>query len=531
MPNQYKPVPNAEDLRPFIEKYWKQNKKDVEIVELLKKYHIDLNKYGLEVQTFRKIREKLGFIRTRRQGHTVDTIGVFIVKLRPIYPKAGGREMVSLLLHEENVRVSRETVMRYFHTHEPDLVRERRRGHFKRKQFWAAGANDIWAVDQHDKWKYKFGLALHTGIDPFLGMIHWLKIWWNNSNPRLIFSYYLETVERLGVIPLVTQSDPGSENVGIANGHTQLRHYQDPSLIGTSQHRWMRKKKNIMPEITWSQMRRRFTPGFEDILDVGVNEGWYNPGVLLEALVFRWVFIPWLQGELELYRHRVNNTAKRCDRNKILPHGVPTSMFEFPEDYAILDFKIKVDPIGIEKVRQMYAPPDHDVFLLVPPDFEIAILDIYAKLNSPIVDRDSCWDVYLQLLNCLKELDQLNDIDQSADARWGHVLTQPVDENIPLLPNLQELRGGEGVVGEGAYYMGGVNNGDGLGMFHYLGTLLFTDSSPFGGPEHHACLNAMINDIEPEVDPMPNSQLPDDAHALYAWFSDEEDSQDFNDHW
>ncbi|CAK5263848.1 unnamed protein product [Mycena citricolor] len=417
MPNQYKPVPNAEDLRPFIEKYWKQNKKDVEIVELLKKYHIDLNKYGLEVQTFRKIREKLGFIRTRRQGHTVDTIGVFIVKLRPIYPKAGGREMVSLLLHEENVRVSRETVMRYFHTHEPDLVRERRRGHFKRKQFWAAGANDIWAVDQHDKWKYKFGLALHTGIDPFLGMIHWLKIWWNNSNPRLIFSYYLETVERLGVIPLVTQSDPGSENVGIANGHTQLRHYQDPSLIGTSQHRWMRKKKNIMPEITWSQMRRRFTPGFEDILDVGVNEGWYNPGVLLEALVFRWVFIPWLQGELELYRHRVNNTAKRCDRNKILPHGVPTSMFEFPEDYAILDFKIKVDPIGIEKVRQMYAPPDHDVFLLVPPDFEIAILDIYAKLNSPIVDRDSCWDVYLQLLNCLKELDQLNDIDQSADAR------------------------------------------------------------------------------------------------------------------
>ncbi|CAK5265456.1 unnamed protein product [Mycena citricolor] len=422
-------------------------------------------------------------------------------------------------------------------------------------------------------------------------------------------------------------------------------------------------------------------------------------------------------------------------------------MFEFPEDYAILDFKIKVDPIGIEKVRQMYAPPDHDVFLLVPPDFEIAILDIYAKLNSPIVDRDSCWDVYLQLLNRLKELDQLNNvrgrrapwardhardplhplcrpvpahlsitqppppppilisihanirpfpsspghlpripasglakpdslhqgvllplvpdalalicttplpswalvlasnvstgrpgtglaagllqcglpllvsqelaitgpsepltilsgfviiylssaicdtwahgslnrslriplcaqvssipplylivskdpplcsdscevvvccvlssfglagvaltnnIDQSADARWGHVLTQPVDKNIPLLPNLQELQGGEGVVGEGAYYMGGVNNGDGLGMFHYLGTLLFTDSSPFGGPEHHARLNAMINDIEPEVYPMPNSQLPDDAHALYAWFSDKEDSQDFNDHW
>ncbi|CAK5279646.1 unnamed protein product [Mycena citricolor] len=338
MPNQYKPVPNAEDLRPFIEKYWKQNKKDVEIVELLKKYHIDLNKYGLEVQTFRKIREKLG---SYARG----------VKATP-WTQLG--------------YVSSETVMRYFHTHEPDLVRERRRGHFKRKQFWAAGANDIWAVDQHDKWKYKFDLVEQQQSPPYIQLL--------------------------------------SGNRGTAWAPLDA------------------KEEDIMPEITWSQMRRRFTPGFEDILDVGVNEGWYNPGVLLEALVFRWVFIPWLQGELELYRHRVNNTAKRCDRNKILPHGVPTSMFEFPEDYAILDFKIKVDPIGIEKSDR-----------------------------SP---------------ELLKELDQLNDIDQSADARWGHVLTQPVDENIPLLPNLQELRA-----------------------------------------------------------------LPDDAHALYAWFSDEEDSQDFNDHW
>ena len=33
-------------------------------------------------------------------------------------------------------------------------------------------------------------------------------------------------------------------------------------------------------------------------------------------MVFRWVFIPWLQRELDAYRDRVNNTAKRRDRNK-----------------------------------------------------------------------------------------------------------------------------------------------------------------------------------------------------------------------
>ncbi|CAK5283374.1 unnamed protein product [Mycena citricolor] len=413
--NQYKPVPPSEDLRPFIAKYWKQNKSDVEILALLKKHHIDLAKYGLEIATFRKIRENLGFLRARRQGHTVESIAGAITKLRVTYPKAGGQEMVSLLFHEEEINVSRKTVMQYFHIYEPDLVRERRRGHFKRKRFWAAGSNNVWAVDQHDKWKYKFGLALHTGIDPFLGLIHWMKIWWNNNNPRLILSYYLDAIETIGFMPLVTQSDPGTENIGIANGHTQLRHYQDQSLVGTSQHRWMRQKKNVMPEITWSQLRRRFTPGFEDILEIGVNNGWYDPGVLIEALIFRWVFIPWLQAKLELYRNRINNTAKRHDRNKILPHGVPNHMFEYPEDYAILDFKIKIDPEGVHKVRAMYAPPDHKIFHLVPPEFHDMISGIYKSIGEPSVNRESCWDVYLQLLSEFRTLDEIHGVDVSAN--------------------------------------------------------------------------------------------------------------------
>ena len=155
--------------------------------------------------------------------------------------------------------------------------------------------NDIWAVDQHDKWKYKFGLAFHLGTEPVTGRLLWLKVWWTNSNPRLILSYYLEAVSEAGgvsqllrqfllkltdnalVIPMITQSDPGTENYGIANGHTFLRQWHDPNLTGTLQHRWMRQKKNVVPEIRWSQMRRRWSPGFENVLDHGLNEDLYNP--------------------------------------------------------------------------------------------------------------------------------------------------------------------------------------------------------------------------------------------------------------
>jgi hypothetical protein len=135
-------------------------------------------------------------------------------------------------------------------------------------------------------------------------------------------------------MPMVTQSDPGSENFGIANSHTMLRQWHDPMLEGTLQHRWMRTKKNVMPEITWSQLRRRFTPGFETYLDHGVESGWYDCDNTLQrcvdhflhsivltdgySLIFRWVFIPWLQRELDGYKDHINNTAKRRDRNKVV---------------------------------------------------------------------------------------------------------------------------------------------------------------------------------------------------------------------
>lgn len=85
----------------------------------------------------------------------------------------------------------------YFRVFEPELVRERKAGRLRRRRFWAAGVNDILAVDQHDKWK-RFGLALHTGIDPFAGRIQWMKVWWTNNNPKVVLSFYLESVEKTG---------------------------------------------------------------------------------------------------------------------------------------------------------------------------------------------------------------------------------------------------------------------------------------------------------------------------------------------
>lgn len=84
-------------------------------------------------------------------------------------------------------------------------------------------------------------------------------------------------------MPLVTQSDLGSENYGVANAQSILCQWHDPNLKGTVQHCWMHHKKNVMPEIAWSQLRRCFTPGFEAILEEGVTKGWYDINRPLDA--------------------------------------------------------------------------------------------------------------------------------------------------------------------------------------------------------------------------------------------------------
>ena len=42
-------------------------------------------------------------------------------------------------------------------TVEPEAVANRRQQGFQRRHFWAAGVNDVWPQDQHDKWGH-FGL-------------------------------------------------------------------------------------------------------------------------------------------------------------------------------------------------------------------------------------------------------------------------------------------------------------------------------------------------------------------------------------
>ncbi|KAL4064830.1 hypothetical protein V8B97DRAFT_2025932 [Scleroderma yunnanense] len=280
-----------------------------------------------------------------------------------MYPDAGTHEMIRLLFHEHN--------MTYFVTYEPHIMRQQKTNHL---QF-----NDIWAIDQHNKWLC-FGLTLHIGIEPFSGHILWMKVWHSNWNPQLILSYYICTyikvAEAFGHIPMVTQSDPSTENFGIANAQTLLQQMHDPMLEEFVQHRWMHTKKNIMPEIAWSQLRQQFTPGFEALLETDVDEGWYDP-----------------DNTLHLY---------------VLPHGILELIYTCPQDYGALDFKVMVSPIAI---HQLGCPSvGHLSAWTVYCDFLALVWQCksIAAVLTAMDDCDVADDEKLQLLPGLQDLHEID---------------------------------------------------------------------------------------------------------------------------
>ncbi|KAJ7840173.1 hypothetical protein B0H14DRAFT_2587571 [Mycena olivaceomarginata] len=105
----------------------------------------------------------------------------------------------------------------------------------------------------------------------------------------------------------------------------------------------------------------------------------------------------------------------------------------FPTEFPTICTKhrritIRVNPIAIAEVRNLYAPPDHDVFELVPRDFAIIVGQIYQQLGQPSVTRTNGWDVYMDILTRFQHLDSLHGVPAERDKQWGYALTMARDD-------------------------------------------------------------------------------------------------------
>ncbi|KAJ6459612.1 hypothetical protein C8R45DRAFT_843325, partial [Mycena sanguinolenta] len=76
---------------------------------------------------------------------------------------------------------------------------------------------------------------------------------------------------------------------------------------------------------------------------------------------------------------------------------------------------IKVDPAAITRVRNLYAPPAHEVYELVPPDFAKLATEFYSEIGNPPVTRTNVWDIYMTILSRFQHLDNAHRVGTQLD--------------------------------------------------------------------------------------------------------------------
>jgi hypothetical protein len=97
----------------------------------------------------------------------------------------------------------------------------------------------------------------------------------------------------------------------------------------------------------------------------------------------------------------------------------------------------------------MYIKPNHPVFDLVPQPLDQYIQHHYDNLGWPPVNRQSAWNIYLDLLHSIQ-----------ISAQVPPMINVTIDEDsLPLLEHQREL------LCDNDAYMGSVHGGLGLGTF------------------------------------------------------------------
>ncbi|KAJ7207829.1 hypothetical protein GGX14DRAFT_634170 [Mycena pura] len=415
--------PPDEWLHPKVHEYHcKFGHNDVKMAEAIK---LDIAKnpafegkgYSTSKSSIFRLRGKLGLLGTRQQKKTpgaYDNVVVLIRNLRPAYPTAGARSLVVKLRWEHGIKIPEADLLALLREIEPAEVARQYGARFKRSRFYSAGVMEIWSFDQHDKWKY-YGLFLHLCVDPYTGRLVWNQIWWTNRNTALVTGYYLKAARQQKAVPLLTFSDTGRENNGIAKCHSTIRQRLDVSLQGTIQHKWFYDKMNIKSEISWARFRRGFAVGFEQLLNDGEVRGLIDYG-RKDALD---TFVPLNPPALATHSlsDRIpfpNASIRRSYKHKILPHGIPDEIHNNPEKWGGQNFSVPVPNALLDEMEALWSPPDSPVFELTSPSFNARVQQLYTELGRPVISYDTIWNIFAQLQDRLEQDMQQEEREQVA---------------------------------------------------------------------------------------------------------------------
>ena len=208
---------STRELNELVCLYFKLGLKHSEILESLSL----INGVVISMRTLRRILKSSGLYRRKHYSDLLD-VALYLLELLKNSNCMHGYKLMHLKCLNQGYVVKQETVRILLHLLDSEGISERRRHRLKRRQYFNKGPNFCWHVDSYDKLK-PYGICINGAIDGFSRFIVWLKAYSTNSNPRIIASYYMESVKCKQGCPSRIRVDAGTENGHMCQMQSALR--------------------------------------------------------------------------------------------------------------------------------------------------------------------------------------------------------------------------------------------------------------------------------------------------------------------
>lgn len=221
----------------------------------------------------------------RRKHHTpLDEVVDYIESVLRTSGQLHGYRWIHLKCIRHGLNVDKETVRLVLQVLDPEGVEYRRRRRLRRRRYRVPGPNFLWHVDSYDKLK-PYGICINGCVDGFSRKVVWLEAFHNNSDPRVIAGYYMESVRECRGCPNVVRADLGTVNSRIKRMQPFLRRRgvdafagQRSFIQGTSHH-------NQRIESWWSFLRKHCSQYWMNVFSELKDNGLFTGSFLDKALI------------------------------------------------------------------------------------------------------------------------------------------------------------------------------------------------------------------------------------------------------
>ena len=260
-------------------KYFDLGLKHSEILFCMQYFHDDV----FSIRTLKRIMHHKGLFRRKYNTDIMKVVEYIAAQCEEFGQMHGYRWMHAKCLKQSLV-VSQDTVRQIMHIIAPAGIEERKARRLQRRKYLNPGPNNVWHVDGYDKLSM-YGICIHGCIDGYSRKVIWLKAAHTNKDPRVIGSYFLESIIALKKCPRRVRADRGTENRHIEQMQIFLRRNHTDCHAGENSFLYGRSTLNQRIESMWGMVRRQGIQYWMNLFQGLVRDGHFDGGILDQELI------------------------------------------------------------------------------------------------------------------------------------------------------------------------------------------------------------------------------------------------------